>query len=218
MTEEEESSSLLVGAGGWSPTLLVPRHLPEPALDKLAEPATQETRLPAASAAVHIGQPCLDPHVQCSLSVCSGWELRYYGPTRGGVCPGSQLLRYGSLELGQEPSPALMCSSGAFKQLCSPSGPGATGKPSAGARLHAMCVLAVCCDIGGSDGCPRPPPPPLPLPEVLPHLPGSEEGCQCSPGLESCCAGRCPHCPGIWCLTLLSGQACPVQAPHPGPE
>lgn len=121
--EEEESSSLLVGGGGWSPTLLVPRHLPEPARDKLAEPAAHETRLPAASAAVHIGQPCLDPLVQCSLSVCSGWELRYYGPTRGGVCPGSQLLRYGSLELGQEPSPALVCSSGAFKQLCSPSGP-----------------------------------------------------------------------------------------------
>lgn len=50
-----------VGAGGRSPTLPVLRHLPEPARDKLAEPAAHETRLPAASAAVCIGQPCLNP-------------------------------------------------------------------------------------------------------------------------------------------------------------
>ena len=51
--EEEGSGAPMVGAGGRSPTLRVPRHLSEPAHHKLAEPAAHETRLPVASAAVH---------------------------------------------------------------------------------------------------------------------------------------------------------------------
>ncbi|KAM9750124.1 AP-4 complex accessory subunit tepsin isoform 2-T2 [Dama dama] len=64
-------------------------------------------------------------------------------------------------------------------------------------------------DMGGSDDCPCPPPPLLPLPEAPSRLPGLEEECQHLLGLESCCAGHCPHCPGTaWPPTRLASGIC----------
>ncbi|XP_043761179.1 AP-4 complex accessory subunit tepsin isoform X2 [Cervus elaphus] len=85
------------------------------------------------------------------------------------------------------------------------------GTPASGSPLPVASPGArvVRRDMGGSDDCPCPPPPLLPLPEATSRLPGLEEECQHLLGLERCCAGHCPHCPGTaWPPARLASGIC----------
>lgn len=187
---------------GLSPTLLVPRHLPRAI-----------TCFPAGASPTRLDSLCLcggahraipaRSSVQSFLSfVVVGVILR---PTRGGVWPRIPAAQICEARAGQS-HPSSLCVHPRSTAL-QPTSPGQQGSLLR-ARLHAMCVLAVRCDIGRDTAAHAPPT--SAFPEVLPICLVRRKMSVLA-GLRAAVLGAVLTALHL-CLMLLSGQVVPAWA------